>query len=410
MKKTLYTLHKIFIIVAIFAFAQTAFAQSQSDIRSDINQKKEDVKRIEERQSELEAEIQKKEEEQETLKNQISIIEAEIEQTENEIEKLEIQIEKAGLEIQAKAEEIETTEIQITGQKELLAEYIRTLQQYGDKAPIELIFNADSFSEILDKATYAETLESEGQETLNDIQDLKTLLEEEEKELKAKRQELESFEDKLVKTKSSFEKEKQGKNNLLAETEEEEEKFQELLEQSRQEYNQAQSDISALEAEAAKIVSQQQANNEQPSGWEAYDGSSQFMWPVYPSRGISAYFRDPSYFNYFGVHHSAIDIPAYQGTAIVAPADGYVVKYKDNGLGYSYIVLHHGGGLTTVYGHVSASYVSAGQYVSRGEAIGEVGGTPGTKGAGWMTTGPHLHFETRVNGSAVNPMQYLPGL
>lgn len=408
--KRILSILKTTTLIAAFIFATNAHAANLSNVQQDINQKKEDVKKIEEKQNELQAEIDKKQKEQENLQNQIDIIEAEIEQTKNEIKKLEIQIEKASLEIQKKSEEISETEVEITGQKELLAEYLRTLQQYDNKTPIELIFNASSFSEFLDKATYTETLEGEGKKTLDDIQDLKTLLEKEERDLKEKRRELEEYEDTLVKTKSSFEQEKQGKDNLLEETQLEEEKFQELLEQSKREYNQAQSDISALEAEAAKIIKQQQANNEQPNDWQSYDGSTQFMWPIYPKRGISAYFRDPSYYQYFGVHHSAIDIPAYQGTTIVAPADAYVVKYKDNGLGYSYIVLHHGGGLTTVYGHVSASFVTAGEYVKRGDPIGSVGGTPGTKGAGWMTTGPHLHFETRVNGTAVNPMQYLPGL
>ncbi|NQV00159.1 MAG: M23 family metallopeptidase [Parcubacteria group bacterium] len=116
---------------------------------------------------------------------------------------------------------------------------------------------------------------------------------------------------------------------------------------------------------------------------------------------------DPSYRNAFGINHYAIDIPAPQGSALHAPADGYMVRYRDAGLGYSYVVLYHGDGMTTVYGHVTGCTLSDGQQVSRGDIIGYSGGAPGTKGSGWLTTGPHLHFEVRINGNPTDPMGHL---
>lgn len=132
------------------------------------------------------------------------------------------------------------------------------------------------------------------------------------------------------------------------------------------------------------------------------------LWPVSPDKGISATFHDASYKKRFGMQHNAIDIPAPQGTDILAPADGYVYKTVDNGLGYSYIIILHRNNVRTVYGHVSKFLVSPGDMVVAGEAIGKVGGTPGTKGAGKMTTGPHLHFEVLVNEVYKNPEMYLP--
>lgn len=140
---------------------------------------------------------------------------------------------------------------------------------------------------------------------------------------------------------------------------------------------------------------------------EANDGVFS-LWPVEAKKGISATFHDAEYKKRFGMQHNAIDIPSPQGTPILAPADGYVYKTADNGMGYSYIILLHRNNIRTVYGHVSGFTAKAGSYVTEGQQIGKVGGTPGTRGAGKMTTGSHLHFEVLVNEVYKNPLNYLP--
>lgn len=140
------------------------------------------------------------------------------------------------------------------------------------------------------------------------------------------------------------------------------------------------------------------------------DGGVDLDWPVTPLLGVSAFFSDASYKKRFGFDHHAIDIPVDQGSPIRAPADATVLKVAMNGLGYSYITLQHGGGMETVYGHVSSATVKAGDTVSFGQVIGRSGGQPGSEGAGLLTTGPHLHFAVKINGVLVDPLQYLPSL
>jgi murein DD-endopeptidase MepM/ murein hydrolase activator NlpD len=134
-----------------------------------------------------------------------------------------------------------------------------------------------------------------------------------------------------------------------------------------------------------------------------------FDWPVEPALGISAHFDDPGYRARFGFPHKAIDIPVNQGTTVYSVADGTVEKISDQGMGFNSIVIRHDGGYATLYGHVTEFLVEEGEDVSMGDAIAKSGGMPGTKGAGRMTTGPHLHLEMFKDGEAIDPLPLLPG-
>lgn len=131
------------------------------------------------------------------------------------------------------------------------------------------------------------------------------------------------------------------------------------------------------------------------------------VWPINPVYGISAHYMDTEYEDIFGREHPAIDIPIEQGSQIFAAAPGVVERVVDNGMGYSYIILRHGG-VATLYGHISRFLVSEGQEVDVGMAIAESGGRPGSPGAGRLSTGPHLHFEVFYQGEHQNPLDFLP--
>lgn len=397
-------------LLFLFVLNSQAFANTVDNLNSQISNKKSQIEDIEKSQSEIENQLKDTREEQNNLENQIANLEGEISLTEGEIKKTQLEIEKLDLEITRTSNEIKLKNDEIDNQKVLLREYLKVMQQYDSQSPIQMLFGNNSLSEVLDQIEYLETLEGQSQETLDGIQELKQQLEWDREVLVAKNDTQKELKEELSQKKSALDDEKSAKDRLLEETQLEEEKYQELLEESKRDYNAAQNEIAALEAQIQEELKKSEVQERKPDDYVEFSSSSELSWPVYPKRGISAYFMDRSYYNYFGVNHFAIDIPAPQGTTIYAPADGYVVKYRNAGYGYSYVVLHHGNGLSTVYGHVPASLVSAGQFVKRGDPIALVGGTPGTPGAGWMTTGPHLHFETRINGKAVDPMQFLPNL
>lgn len=136
-----------------------------------------------------------------------------------------------------------------------------------------------------------------------------------------------------------------------------------------------------------------------------YTGSGSLGWPV-PSRSASSSSLSSGFVQRANPvsgrweSHSGYDIPAAYGAPIVA-AEGGVVTYAGwmNGYGYT-VMISHGGGLTTLYGHNSSLTVSKGQTVSRGQTIAKCGSTGNS-------TGNHCHFSVLVNGSYVNPASYL---
>ena len=102
--------------------------------------------------------------------------------------------------------------------------------------------------------------------------------------------------------------------------------------------------------------------------------------------------------------HTGLDIAAPFGTTVVAAADGVVVAVGHSRVGYgNYVVIAHGGGIMTLYGHLLETNVDVGNKVVRGQRVGLEGST------GW-STGPHVHFELRVNDAVIDPLPYLPTL
>jgi murein DD-endopeptidase MepM/ murein hydrolase activator NlpD len=123
------------------------------------------------------------------------------------------------------------------------------------------------------------------------------------------------------------------------------------------------------------------------------------MWPVEgPVSGSFGERIDP--FNGEGAFHTGVDISCAYGQAVIAPADGVVTFAADAG-GYGrLVILEHGQGISTRYGHLASFAVALGQSVRRGDVIGYVGRSG-------RATGPHLHYEVRIQGVPVNPHKYL---
>jgi murein DD-endopeptidase MepM/ murein hydrolase activator NlpD len=125
------------------------------------------------------------------------------------------------------------------------------------------------------------------------------------------------------------------------------------------------------------------------------------IWPVQGHLIMSSYGQRTDPFSGEGAFHKGVDISAPAGMDVRATADGIIVHAEWVAGGYGrLIVIDHGGGLETYYGHLSKIYVRAGQEVRRGDVVGAVGSTG-------RATAPHLHYEVRIGGSPVNPYRFL---
>ncbi|MFH1597718.1 MAG: peptidoglycan DD-metalloendopeptidase family protein [Patescibacteria group bacterium] len=408
------------IFLASFLFGGIYYAQTESsddatteinesgdqrsllELNIEIEKRREEINNLQQKTKSYEDSIKSKQQESASLTNQILIIEDEISKTGYEIEIAATEIEKLTLEIDNLNMRIDTKEAEITVQKERISELVRQIYKADQKTYLEITLGYEHFSDFFNQLKFLKEVESQNQDLLEKFGQLKTDLELRESELSSSRVGLADKRVELERTEAELDDQVGYKSQVLDETVSSEEKFQGILDELKTEQSAINSELASLERVAKEKLQLEDRD------FDLGEGAGILSWPVSPAGGISAYFHDPSYLYRWIFEHPAIDIRVPQGTAVAAVADGYVVRAKNAGKGYSYIMLAHGNDLTSVYGHISQINVQEDSFVERGQIIGLSGGKPGSNGAGRLTTGAHLHFEVRLNGIPVNPLNYLP--
>lgn len=407
-------------------------------VLNELNLSKADYHQLLNRISDTKERLELVHEERTTLKEQIENLETqETIATEKLITVLKQIVEREN-EIVWLYNEIEEREVAINYQKELLGDYIKIIYQEeneffsidknGEIDAFKLLLSDGSVGDNLQKLEYFNLLSEAGQQIVDRLDALYGELEERKAEVVKQKVELDDLKEELIVQRDQLKIQKEAQEKLLALTDGQESVYEDLLEETIAQQEEMVEEITRLNE--IKLIAENALEDgtfnygqlskllEEDGGRQVHEfqvsnlgkSVSKFNWPVKPNRGISAYFRYAAdgYQSHFGVQHNAIDIPVPQGSPVYAPADGVVYVAKDNGYGYSYIILSHAGGFSTTFGHISSILVKPGEYIPEGSIIGLSGGMPGTLGAGYMTTGPHLHFEMRQNGTYVDPMDHLP--
>ncbi len=375
------------------------------DLNAQINEKRKQLEDLEKRAQSYQETARQKEREASSLQNQVESIESELESIATEIERATVEIEKIRLEIQQVEGSIEKRSKEIDDAKGRIGDFLRMMYRNSSQSYLEISLLNKTFSQYFMRSKAVHDVEGEMKKSLERLSVLKKDLELQQESLSAKHAEAEEAKTRLESNKTAQEQERLFKEELIGKAQEAAVTYQQLTEEAKSEYDSSIATADALERRFREKLAESGVDIDELLGT-----ASQLAWPV-SSRLITAYFHDANY--PFGTH-SGLDIGIPQGTPVRAAADGYVASVQAPYMigpgrpGYAWVRLSHGGDISTFYLHLSQVSVTPDQFVRKGELIGLSGGARGVAGSGWLTTGPHLHFEVRSNGFPVNPLDYLP--
>lgn len=393
----------------VFSLSNPSLAKTRVELQQDIEEmneemaaKEAEVEELTTKMQEIQKNITLLQKDTKNLKNELALLSLHIDEKKAEIDVLNANIEVSNQKIQHVTLEILEKEMYVQQKKQGLIKALRNLERLKRRDPLEILILNTTFSEFYHEVKQADDVQQLIQSTVKNIQLSKAFLLEKKDELENINQKLMALFRDLELEKKQLEQQQGYKTALVIQTKNSETRYQRLLQEAKKEQEAISVELTKLDA----LVREKVKELEQ-LGRSGVD----FIWPITASKGISTYFYDPTYPYRYLFEHPGIDVPAAYGTTIVAPLDGYVAKVRSPeqaGKGYSYLMLIHDNGLATVYGHLSCVKIGEDTFVKQNDAIACVGGTPGTKGAGALTTGAHLHFEVRENGIPVDPLRYLP--
>lgn len=389
-------------LIVSTAVPSTATIQEEKDKLNDLQDQQQDIQdkldELEESKADAKTFIQQ-------VDGQVSAISKQMYTNQNEIEKTEKKIKKNKKKLKEAQESIEN-------QYASMKLRIQFMYENGNTQLLELILSSEGIGDFLNKAEYISEISvydrkmlTKMQETRQEIADTQVALEESKTSLTALQEKLEKQKSDLEILAKAKEEELNEYNKLIAASENAQQDLDDEISNQKQVINEMESieaaRKAAAEAAAKAAVNANKSTGQQSVTTNVVNPATGFIWPIPGYTTVSSdfgYRTDP--FTGKTAYHSGIDVPAPPGTRIVAAGSGQVAWASYSTTAGNWIGIDHGNGVYTVYMHCSALLVSAGDNVSAGDTIGLVGTTG-------SSTGNHLHFSVRLNGSYVSPWNYV---
>ncbi len=374
--------------ISVHASSLSNLQSKKQQLQSEINQVSKDL-------AATKNNIAKEAQYQASLNQQIQLNLQKVAVMEEELDLLAEELDQKSLELDEKNAELDQKETEIDATYEQYKQRMRAMYMAGDTSTLEMLFAADSFSDFLTNIEMMKAITAHDTELLDTLEVQKSSLTNQKTQVERLQIEIEEQQAEVETNKKALEETNQQLQVAYAESktamqdiELEKEQFEANLEAKKKEASQVQSEINAIYAELAAAASN--SNNSTMK-----DGN--FIWPLPGYSTITS-----GYGSRWGSTHTGIDISGggCYGAGIVAAASGTVIKAGSHWSYGNYIIVDHGGGYTTLYAHCSKLLVSAGQNVAQGQKIALVGSTG-------QSTGPHLHFEVRINGKTQNPRNFV---
>lgn len=365
----------------ILSFSIFSFVLAENE-GTDLQQQREDLQnqindangQLEDVQNELSENLQ-----------QVQKLDEKIESSNKELEEINTKISELQASMNEVQAKLEVAEENFNNQKEKLDNRLIAVYESSDTEYLDVILSSRSISEFLSNYFLITELAKHDTELLEDMQSKKNEIQRAKEKLENDKKELGTIKANQSKTAKILENTKTVRENYISKLSNSEKEIQAKID----EYN---AQFAAINAEILAMVK---------DGIAAEYIGGELAWPVPGYTRISSKYGMRTH-PITGVYklHTGTDISAPMGANFIAANDGIVTKAGYNGAYGNMVIIDHGGGVSTLYAHGSEILVQVGQNVKRGEPVLKVGSTG-------YSTGPHAHFEVRLNGVVTDPMPYI---
>ncbi|MDU5100069.1 MAG: peptidoglycan DD-metalloendopeptidase family protein [Peptoniphilus grossensis] len=394
-------------LAALMAVPTGALAKSSKSLTIEKNKKKQEQMQIKNKINKEKSNISNTENEKKSVSTDIENLDAKIQVTSAKISTLESEIVRLNKDIAENQEKLQEAQVNLSENTDALRMRLREMYKRGNVNYLEVILNSKDIEELLRNNEIISSIARADRELIEFIQEQIDTIKETEETLQIDKAKVSASKAAVENERQSYQAAVDAKNNYMK-------VLESNLDLYKAEFEKAQSNWDALDSEIARLQKEitAQKKAEEAAARRATRVHSNITVSSGPRNGQSYTWPLPGHYSIsspFGyrVHpilgyakfHSGVDIPAPSGTPIVAAKSGTVIMSQLMS-GYGNVVMVDHGDTVTVYAHCSALNVGVGESVKAGDVIAFVGSTG-------LSTGAHLHFEVRVNGSPVNPLGYV---
>ena len=396
-------------LAALMAVPSGTIAKSSKSLTIEKNKKKQEQTEVKNKIKKQKSNISNTESEKKVVKDEIVNLDERIQVTSAKISTLEGEISSLNKDIKENQDKLEEAQVNLNENTEALRMRLREMYKRGNVNYLEVILNSKDIEELLRNNEIISSIAKADRELIEFIGEQIETIKESEQRLQIDKAKLSANKAAVINERQTYQAAIDAKNNYMK-------VLESNLELYKAEFEKAQANWDSLDAEIVRLqkqISEQKKAEEAAararkatrvhsniSVSSAPRNGQSYTWPVPGHYSISSPFgyRIHPILGY-SKFHSGVDIPAPSGTPIVAAKSGTVIMSKLMS-GYGNVVMVDHGDTVTVYAHCSALNVGVGESVKAGDVVAFVGSTG-------LSTGAHLHFEVRVNGSPVNPLGYV---